>query len=222
MIRLLHSTCIRLLFGVALAMPIQALAESAFIIDQVEAGLHEGPTVDSPIIKLLPTGSKLEILERSGDRARVRDASGTVGWLDQRFLMPDKPTRQLLNEAEAELERTRAELQQLQEQPAEQGDDTVSAQFQQLRNTRDRLEQELAAERDKITRLRARISELEKPSTRASQAESQSVFLTVRQLWQAYPRIIGAIALTPLLLGLIFGLWLLDYRNRRRHGGFRI
>lgn len=220
--RVLRQTGIQLLLWGIMAMPASALAESAFIIDRVEAGLHEGRSVDSPIIKLLPTGSKLEILERNDNRVQVRDATGTVGWLDQRFLMPDKPTRQLLNEAEAELERTRAKLQRLQEQQSANGNDNVSAEYQQLRQTRDRLENELAAERDKVARLRARVSDLEKPSTVATPPADQSAFRTALQLFRAYPRIGAAVLLVPLVIGLILGAWLLDYRNRRRHGGFRI
>ncbi len=218
---IMPSSIIRLLLCCWLAAPIAVQAESAFIIDQVEAGLHEDRDPDSPILKLLPTGSELEILARDGNRVQVRDEAGTVGWLDQRFLMPDKPTRQLLNEAEAELERTRAELQRLREQQSDTDDDNVSAERRQLRETRDRLETELAAERDKVAELRSRISELEQGSAATDQSRAP-----VAQRWLEAaldnPRIPIAAALVLVLIGMLIGAWLLDYRNRRRHGGFRI
>lgn len=200
----------------------QVRAESVFIIDQVKAGLHESRDINSPIVKVLPTGSKLEVMSRDGARVQVRDNSGTVGWIDQRFLMPDKPTRQLLNEAEAELERTRAELRQLQVQQNETDAQATPAELQRLKQTRDRLQKELAAERDQVAALRSRIDALENQSGPASTAADTTDPMQRVESIINQPRYLAAAIVVLLLLGILLGAWLLDYLNRRRHGGFRI
>lgn len=204
-----------------LAAALPAYAETVFIIDQVEAGLHESREASSPILKLLPTGTELEVVARDGTRVQVRDSTGTVGWIDARFLMPDKPTRQLLNEAEAELERTRAELRQLREQRSETDAKATPAELQRLKQARDGLQKELAAERDQVAALRARISELENRSTQQAHSPAGGGMQGLVSILEQ-PRYLAAAIVVLLLLGVLAGAWLVDYLNRRRHGGFRI
>lgn len=201
----------RLVLCCLLSAPLAVHAESVFVIDQVEAGLHETPEVSSPILKLLPTGSRLEVMAREGARVQVRDDAGAVGWIDQRFLMPSKPTRQLLNEAEAELERTRAELRRLRDQQADEIGQAAPAELQQL-------QAELVAEREQVAKLRSRISELE------DTGDETAAPAAVRRLAPVLdsPRYLAAAVVLLLVLGVLLGAWLMDYRNRRRHGGFRV
>jgi len=201
----------RLVLCCLLLVPLAVHAESVFIIDQVEAGLHETPEVSSPILKLLPTGSRLEVMAREGARVQVRDDAGTVGWIDQRFLMPSKPTRQLLNEAEAELERTRAELRRLRDQQANGDDKAAPAELQ-------RLQAELAAERKQVAKLRSRIGELEGTGDETAAPAAARRLAPVLDS----PRYLAAAVVLLLVLSVLLGAWLMDYLNRRRHGGFRV
>lgn len=195
--------------------------ESVFIIDQVEAGLHESRSADSPILKILPTGTRLEVLARDGIRVQVRDASETVGWIDERFLMPEKPTRQLLNETESELVKAQAENQKLREQLAASDGRVEPAELQKLRQARDRLQTELAGAREQIADLRSRVNKREA----GTENEQVSVFDHASRWIDPIlrtPWYLAATAAVLLLLGLLLGVWLMDTMNRRRHGGFRI
>lgn len=112
-----------------ISQSVVAQTETAYVIDQLLVGVHADKNLDSAIIKVLPTGTMLEVLERDGELARVQDRQGETGWIDAAYLMTNPPARQMVER----LERANAELQsQLEsaaqnpvavnpEQPAESG-----------------------------------------------------------------------------------------------------
>jgi SH3 domain protein len=69
----------------------QLLAESVYITDKLEAGLHEDKSVDSPILKIVATGTRLEIVKREDLLSYVRDANGITGWINNQYLMANAP-----------------------------------------------------------------------------------------------------------------------------------
>lgn len=208
-----------------LVLPWDVAAESAYVIDRVEVGLYESASFDSPILKLLPTGAKLEILGRENDLVQVRDPDGKTGWIDPRYLMEAKPTRQLLNEAEAELARLRAELDSVRRQAAAPARSGVDADIDKLVQLRDRLQAELASERQRITELKSQIASQQRNQAAAPAVETDPA--DVRGLMDTLQRVSGNHQLLIILglaflIGLLLGIYLLDLYNRRRHGGFRI
>ncbi len=81
---------------------------SAYVTDRFEITLRGGPGTEHRILKMLPTGTALTVLERSDDGyARVRTADGKEGWVLQRYLQPEPVARDRL----AELERRAQELE---------------------------------------------------------------------------------------------------------------
>ena len=57
----------RLLSVLALALWLPAaVAEPAYVIDKLLVGVHEEKNLDSAIIKVLPTGTELNVIERDG------------------------------------------------------------------------------------------------------------------------------------------------------------
>ena len=84
-----------------------AQSESAYVIDRLLVGVHADKNLDSAIIKVLPTGAQLTILERDGELARVQDQQGDSGWIDAAYLMATPPARLMVES----LEQTNRELQ---------------------------------------------------------------------------------------------------------------
>ncbi|MCS3902059.1 SH3 domain protein [Methylohalomonas lacus] len=205
----------RTLLTTLLLLPLSAPAERAYIIDRVEAGLHEDNSTASPIIELLPTGTEVEILARADDqRVQVRTADDQVGWLDARYLMEDEPTRAKLEATRAALEASRAELARLRQLEPQAADDT-SATLADLRASHDRLETELGRKRAEVAELRKQLRQQQQSRRDPGAAAGHApVWLT--------PRYLLAAAAVLLLIGMLVGGWLMDYRQRRRHGGFRI
>ena len=80
-----------------------ASAEQAYIVDKTTVGIREGKTVSDPLLGVVDTGAKLEILERDGAFVRVRTEDALEGWLGIEYVMPEAPARDRVAELEARL-----------------------------------------------------------------------------------------------------------------------
>ena len=83
-------------------------ADTAFVIDKLLVGIHASKEADSAIVKVIPTGTPLEVIERVGDVANVREPTGASGWVDSAYLSPEPPARARV----AELEKAKVALEQ--------------------------------------------------------------------------------------------------------------
>lgn len=98
----------RLCLTLALFLPLGTLwAETGYVIDKLLVGVHQDKNLDSAIIKVLATGTRLEVLERDGELALVEDPDKVRGWVDAAYLTADLPAQLRL----AELERDKAGLE---------------------------------------------------------------------------------------------------------------
>lgn len=91
------------------------LADTVFVIDKLLVGIHANKDADSAIVKIVPTGTPLELIERAGDVANVREPAGASGWLDSAYLSTEPPARVRL----AELEKVKVALEQRLKQLAQ-------------------------------------------------------------------------------------------------------
>lgn len=92
-----------LLFACATAVA----ADTAYVIDKLLVGIHESRDTDSAIIKVVPTGTRLEVLKRDGDVANVSEPGGASGWVDAAYLSAEPPAQVRI----AELEKIKAALE---------------------------------------------------------------------------------------------------------------
>ena len=109
----------------ALAATEVAFAERRYIIEQLVVSVSSEP-LGGDRVGTLKSGDGVEFLERVGDFARVRLASGTEGWVKASYLMAELPLRERLAAREHELEALRSEFEALQTKvatprPAEAG-----------------------------------------------------------------------------------------------------
>ena len=89
---------------VALGLLMQAAsvsADTAWVSDRLQAGLHEERDGASTVLVLLPTGTEVEVLEVDDGVAFVRTTSGTEGWVDAQYLSETRPAALLLADAES-------------------------------------------------------------------------------------------------------------------------
>lgn len=84
-----------------------AAADTVYVIDKLLVGIHESRDTDSAIIKVVPTGTKLEVLKRDGDVANVSEPGGASGWVDAAYLSAEPPAQVRI----AELEKIKAALE---------------------------------------------------------------------------------------------------------------
>ena len=102
-----------------------AVAETNYVTDELKIGLHKESSTDSPILKLIPSGTALDVLSREQELVRVTEPGGISGWVHQRYLLEAAPDRSRVLELQKQNSALTQQLQQLKAQPltsAEAGD----------------------------------------------------------------------------------------------------
>jgi SH3 domain protein len=241
--------CLKTLLVVMLLASASVSGQTVYVTDQLQIGLHAEKVTDSPIQKIVPTGTALQVVKAEEKMSFVSEPGGVSGWVDNTYLITDEPGSNRLPEAEAkilELEETLAKAEMMLV-----GIDTGS--MQAFETEIDALAQQLKSERIRTGELQAELAELRKRLGQDNSNDSlyqkiDSLSTENRQLQIQLARILedGApdlpelhasyldtrsfftptnmiIALVIVLIGgVILGLYLMDIVIRRRHGGFRI
>lgn len=124
-------------------------AEYQYVSDQLIITLRNGQGNSYQILKTLPTGTRLEVLETTGEGyTRVRTSDGTEGWVRSQYLMADPTAAMQLDEA------TR-KLNNLQEQHDKLSDTLSEVQTERARlsTERDELVKKLEAAESRLAHL---------------------------------------------------------------------
>lgn len=159
------ASCLSVFFAAALA------AEEVYITDQLKVGLHEDKSLDSAIIKVVPTGTALEVVKREDQLTFVRDSSGASGWINNDYLKDTAPSNQSLkplqqraDDLENRLNEAKEEKLALQEQlkNSTQKMPTAARDLTQLKATHAKLNQDFKAEKLKNGKLQIELTELRK------------------------------------------------------------
>jgi len=97
-----------------------ALAETQYVSDQLLITLRRGEGDQYKILKMLKTGTPVEILrEGTADHVFVRTSDGTEGWVMKQYLTDETPKPTVIARLEKERERLREQVSQLEIQQAE-------------------------------------------------------------------------------------------------------
>jgi SH3 domain protein len=193
-----------------------------YISDELLVLLRTGPSTQNAILRNLPAGTALEVLERNaeGDYARVRLSDGAEGWLLSQYLTPEPIARDRLAAAESNVAAARERIAELEGQVAElteglqSADAELGAAKSENASMSENLEEIRAASanviamRDQNTELRARVAEL---SDRLDQATMTNAALSSRSRQSWF--VVGA---GVLLGGIVIGLIAPSLRRKRR------
>lgn len=234
----------RLLILLLASLSITSWAEQAYIIDQTQVGIHQENSVDSPILKLLNTGEKLEVLERSSNMTQVRTEDDVTGWLKNEYMSSNASSRD-------ELEQLKRENQQLMSQLEASATETVTTAVNGNGEEAAALQEALKAEKIRVGQLEAELLELRQKTlngdnselyTHISQLEQENLQLKddiealrnphadatmlddVKRLYHRRDELKRYLiyGLIILIIGIIAGIAITDFIHRQRHGGFRI
>ncbi len=144
-----------------------AQTETVYVIDQLLVGVHAEKNLDSAITKVLPTGTMLEVIERDGELARVKDQQGNEGWIDSAYLMQNPPARQMVERLERANNELQAQLSAAKtsgaagEQPSVAGESTRAAEIDQLTKENTELKRKLSTEMVNNTKLTDKLNSAE-------------------------------------------------------------
>ena len=193
----------RLVIGLLALLPILAAAETGYVTDRLMLGLHQAEDTSDRPFRSLESGTEFEILSRDRLYAHVRLADGTEGYVKAAYVVYEPPAKLIVNQTQAELERVTTELKE------------AKAAFAEPAAVIDSLKEETAALQSDLEAARERVENLEDDNEKyQSRAERYQYSLP-------YTWVGGAIAVC-LIAGFFGGLWWVDHRSRKRHGGIRI
>lgn len=181
------------------AFAIAANGETAYVTDSLRLGIHAAADTSDQAFDNLISGTAVEVVERNSNYARVRLEDGREGWVRTMFLVTTKPAAARIAELEAQVGRLEGEVTL-----AKEAEVAAEQELARLTNTTGSAE----AIQDTVRRLQA--------ENRAYEERFDTYRYTLPLTW-VVPAVI-----VMLVAGFVAGLWWLDARIRRRHGGFRI
>ncbi len=186
-----------------LAVPGAVLAETAYITDNLRLSLHATADTSDRAFRTLESGQQLEILSRDRNYAHVELPDGEQGYVKAAYLVHEKPAKLIVAETRAENEKLQQELL-----------DTKNA-FAAPAALIDSLESDVARHKAALSEKTAKMNALTQENTRYRQRQGGFKY-SMPFAWVA-----GALGVC-LLAGFLLGLWTVDHRSRKRHGGIRI
>lgn len=193
----------RLSLIILLFLPLAAVAETAYVTDNLRLGIHQAEDTSDRAFRMLESGQPLEVLYRAGSYAHVQLPDGVQGFVKANYLVSEKPAKLLLAETKAERDALLAELDATKQALTEPA--TVIA---GLENQRDELSARLESAQSQISELQQQNESLGGLQERYKGSLPLS--------W------VAAALVVVLIIGVLLGVWWVDHRMRKRHGGIRI
>lgn len=260
-----------ILITLLMSISFQALAEKQYVTDRILLGIHAEADEGSALIKSVPSGTELEVIEKTNGFIKIKIEDGTEGWVSSGFVMKETPSTRKYDVLAHQYEQTTQELDKLKEEREKNirelqvRRDQVSNATTTIKELKKRVaggpvvadpevEKKLAAAEKEIEELKLKIVELEKKPEPKLNLDQKKIFneledvkekneLMKKRIDVALAHLNGTRIPTPeelasirpqfptwywtllaiiLLVGIIAGYFIMDYRYRRRHGGFRL
>ena len=197
-------TLFNLLAGLFLGLAVSAAAaETAYVTDNLRLGLHQASDTSDRAFRTLESGQELEIISRDRNYANVRLPDGIEGYVKAAYLVFDKPAKLIVAETAATNEALQKELEELK------------AAFAAPSATIESLRQQLAESESAASSSAAQVAELTAQLEEYRGRQEQFKY-SLPIAW------VGGALFVCLLAGFLAGLWWVDHRSRKRHGGIRI
>lgn len=193
----------RLVIGLLALLPMVAAAETAYITDNLRLGLHQAEDTSDRAFRMLDSGQALEIISRNRNYANVQLPDGVRGYVKAAYLVADKPAKLIVAETIAERDALLVELEE------------TKRAFAAPAATIQRLKDEAAEFTTKLENANAEITDL-KEENASIQGLKERYKGSLPVSW------VGAATGVCLVGGFLLGLWWVDHRSRKRHGGIRI
>lgn len=201
-----------------------ASADVRYVDDTLVITMRTGQGTSFQILKTLPSGTPMELLEEDGKYSLVRTEDGTEGWVLSQYLSDTPIARYRLERAEQQIAQLKAQKKSLQQRLAQTAGERdaiakthreISRENEQLREELDRIKQvarrpiELAQEnrqlREQLDELQSQSNKLQADNIRLQDRSQRDWFIT------------GAAVLAG---GILLGLVLPMLRRRRKSGMF--
>ena len=185
------------------ALPVAALAETAYVTDNLRLGLHQATDTSDRAFRTLESGQTVEILARDRNYAHVQLPDGVQGYLKAAYLVFEPPAKLIVTQTQNENDRLVQKLE-----------DTKRA-FAGPAATIDSLESNVARQKAALAESDSKLQNLIQENDKFRRRQSGYKYS------MPFPWVASALGVC-LLAGFLMGIWIVDYRSRKRHGGIRI
>ena len=247
-----------------------ALAEKRYVTDRILLGIHTEADETSTVIKSVPSGTELNVIDTTEGFVQVKLDDGTEGWVNSGFVMKGTPATRRYDVLAHQYEQTTQELDKLKvdyakkDRELEVRRDQLSNATTTIRELKKRqngnvvvdpeIEKKLAAATQEAETLKLKITELEKQPVPKMDIDQKQIFNELKivkdqndalqkridvalahlngeriptaeelaSIRPKFPSWYWTLLVIILLIGVVAGYFIMDYRFRRRHGGFRI
>jgi len=248
-----------------------ASAEKRYVTDRILLGIHTEANETSTLIKSVPSGTELEVLDTAEGFVKIKLEDGTEGWVSSGFVMKQTPATRKYDVLAHQYEQTTQELDKLKvdyeknKRELQVRRDQVSNAKTTIRDLKKRkaggvvvvdpeTETKLIASLQQVETLKLKIIELEKKPEPKLNIDQKQIFNELKEVKDQnevmkkrievalahlngeriptaeelasirpqFPAWYWSLLAIILLVGVIAGYFIMDYRFRRRHGGFRI
>lgn len=162
------------LLGVMFSAQVIAADSVRYVNDHLIITLRAGQGSEYKILKSLPSGTRLELLEQTEgtDFSKVRTADGTEGWVRSWYLSETPTAKLLLEEAVSKAERLEAENKKLRSSGS--ASDKSNNELRQKLNKFESENAKLLKENSRLKDIASRPIELESENKRLT-AEAQRI-----------------------------------------------
>jgi SH3 domain protein len=202
------------------------LAETRYVTDQLQITLRTGESTRHKIIRMLRSGTPVEVLGTNSDTGyvRIRTEDGTTGYVLERQLLEEPIARERIATLEARLQELQQEPDQLATRLAELQSvhAGLRAEHEDLRAEKVRLEEELATIRhasanvvritEERAELRQSVADLTRQVAELQQANRDLGNQTTQRWFLIGAGVVGG--------GILIGLILPHLRFRRRRSSW--
>ena len=81
------------------------LAETMYVTDRLYLSLRKGPDLGQPSVVVIPSDTKVDVLETEGNWAQVKLEDGKTGWVMKRYLVTEVPKSLIIEQLKEQIEK---------------------------------------------------------------------------------------------------------------------
>lgn len=189
--------------GILLSPFATAQAETRYVTDRILLGIHQQPSEQSPLIKSVPSGTALTVIQRTESFTRIKLADGTNGWVSNKYLMKEEPSTARYDKLFNANQKTQQALKTANEKltKSERNNQLLSDELSNARSTINELKkngkpaaasntqadpeqaQKLQAAEAKVAELTQQLeaAKTQQPVTQTSESDAQAILASLQQ-----------------------------------------
>jgi SH3 domain protein len=195
-------TRIVILFSL-LALSGHCLAETAYVTDLLRLSVSKLPQPGGKKVMTLSSGDAVTVLERQPGYIKVKSQDGKIGWAKAAYLVYEKPARLIVSQLETQLEGLQKQLTE-----ANNNAQSASDHAEKLQGLLQTAEKNSLQHQNLLDQLKQQNQQYESSMTQFETCVPLTILLIA--------------SIVCFLIGMYISWYIIDYRLRKRHGGFRL